>query len=631
MKKILYFSLLLTAALSSAQTYTWQWAKAGGGNSGSSGSGFSEIFDEMIRDVVVDNNNNSYYLTKIYPQNPNIDGTPVTSYQHSDLLLFSLDCQGALRWTRTIGGYGDSEFAWNLKVDNNGGLYMMAKVTNQAAVGNSTVLPTRWDDMHAMPAISVAWDDNTTIDQGLNKLFLLKYNTLNGTLNWAKPLQNDLGVNRTNSDGDNGIWTMDSNHNIHAILGFEAGTHLDGLITVPTTFTTTLQYYLVKFTYNSVTGNMIPQANPILLDMTGNTFAGTTGGKIQFLYDETQNRYYLAGSTSSHFADYSPLSFTGTPLSNDGYLLAINGTDGTQAWRKEFITYITGNPAPFPDEKIYSLLKDSTGNLYLSGRYYQTGTTPSATFGNYVLPYIAPGENHNFVMKLNPAGDVLWTKVPTNTNPDFYGTRSMRARIALNGNEIAFVKGTRSNEVWDSFSITNPPNDLANSLLVRLNKDTGSAVGIHPILSTYGSDDELTSVAVDNDGNYVVGGYFTTSIFTDSNDNIPTITNSGNQSKSQFYAAKLAKSACSNMATTETPVKETDLVFYPNPVEDVLQIKTKEKLDSYQVITADGRVVRNGKFERTGYTLDMQGLTKGVYYVKVQGEGFATAGKVVKK
>lgn len=636
MKKILYFSLLLTAVLSSAQTYDWQWAKAGGGMQGSSGSGFSETFDEMIRDVVVDNYNNSYYLTKIYPQNPNIEGTPVTSYQDSDLLLFSLDCQGALRWTRTIGGYGDSEFAWNLKLDNNGGLYMMANVFNSAHVQSPTRLPIRWGDADAMPITTVDFTDNTTTDPGLNMMFILRYDTANGNLKWAKPLQG--AVNRTTRDGDNGVWTMDSNHNIRAILGFKAGTHLNGLITVPSSYTTTYQYYLVKFNLDlsdPLNPDMVPQPNPVLLSMSGKLSAGAFGGKVQLTYDETLNRYYIAGSTSATFQDYQPLSYNGTPLSDDGYVLAINGNNGNLEWKREFTTYAGGGVSPFPDEKIYSLINDASGNIYISGRYSNGGDQPIFSGGTYTynLPYHFPlaGTNYNYVMKLNSDGIVQWTKSPTSTNPNFFGTHSMRARIALNGNEIAFVKGTRGPEIWDSFSITNPPNDLANSLLVRLNKDTGSAIGIHPILSTYGSDDELTSVAVDNDGNYVVGGYFTTSIFTDSTDNIPTVTNSGNQSKSQFYAAKLAKSACSNMATVETPVKETDLVFYPNPVEDVLQIKTKEKLDSYQVITADGRLVKSGDFKGTSYTVQMQGLSSGTYYVKVKGEKFSTAGKVIKK
>ncbi|MBA5246268.1 T9SS type A sorting domain-containing protein [Marnyiella aurantia] len=637
MKNKLYLLLCTTLlTFSYAQTYQWQWAKAGGGDTGSSAIIFAETRDEMIRDVVVDNNNNSYYLTTIYPQNPNINGSTITSYHSKDLLLFSLDCQGNLRWSQTIGGYNDSEHAWNLEVDNNGGLYMMAHVTNQAHITAPTILPVRWDPNHARPLSSVDYSDTTTPDPGLNKIFLLRYNTADGTLDWEKPLQNPLGVSRSTDRGDNGVWTMDNSYNIHAILGFEAGTHLGGLITVPSSFTTTYQYYLVKFNYSIGTGNvvnMIPQPNPLLLPITGNLESGVAGGKVQFLYDETLNRYYLAGSTSVSFQDYLPLDYNGTPLSNDGYVLAIDGTTGDVFWRREFTTFIGGTANQSPDEKIYSLIKDSDGSLYLSGRY--TNGDPAPTLSgpgySYTLPTNPPGAltNINFVMKLNPLGAVQWVKAPTSSNTNFFGTRSMRARIALNGNEIAFVKGTRSIETWDSFTVTNPVNDQANSLLVRLNKDTGNALGLNPILSGYGTDDELTSVAVDNDGNYVVGGYFKTDIFTDPNDNIPTISY-GSSTRSQFYVAKLAKSACSAMATTETEL-DSHISFYPNPTQDEVQVSTKDTPKSWEIYGMTGQIVSKGAFSRGSNRINMSQLATGTYMVKVETEKGTLTGKVIKK
>ena len=629
MKKILYYSLFLILPLSlSAQTYTWQWAKAGGGDLGSFGTGFSETRDEYIRDVVVDNNNNSYYLTKIFPQNPNINGTPVTSYQDNDLLLFSLDCQGNLRWSRTIGGSSTGEEAWKLSVDNAGGLYLMASVFNFGDVSSPSDLPIRWDDTHAMPLTSLPYNDYTTTDPAFNQTFLLKYNTTTGNLDYAKPLQG--AVSRTTRNGDNSVWCMDSSKNIHAILGFRAGTHLGGLITVPSTFTTEMQYYLVKFNYAG--GLMMPELNPILLPITGSLITGAAG-KVQMNYDEILNRYYIAGSTSSTFQGYVPLSFAGIPLSDDGYVLAINGTNGNEVWRREFTTFVGPNPTVAPDEKIYSLLKDASGNLYMSGRYYSGGTPSTFNGGSY--SYSLPNStvaalNYNYVMKMDSNGIVQWIKTPTSTDPNFFGIRSVRARIALTGNEIAFVKGTIQNEIWDGFTITSPQNDLANSLLVRLNKDTGAVINVHPIKSDYGSEDELTSIAVDNDGNYVMGGYFSTQIFTDPNDGIPTISYSANN-KSQFYVAKLAKSACSPLSTTEVSVKETDLQFYPNPVEDVLNIKTKESLKTYEVISAVGQQVKRGTFTANNYSINMQGLTKGVYFVKVFTDKVSVVEKVVKK
>ncbi|MFC3157317.1 hypothetical protein ACFOEQ_01400 [Chryseobacterium arachidis] len=134
--------MLAASSLVNAQNYQWQWARQGGGNNGSSGIGFNETTDEMIRSVAVDNQNNYYYLTTVFGGTPQLDGQSVTHYHSRDLLLFSTDCQGNVRWSQTIGGYGDVENAWKLETDNNGGLYIMLNATNQANTSApSTYIP----------------------------------------------------------------------------------------------------------------------------------------------------------------------------------------------------------------------------------------------------------------------------------------------------------------------------------------------------------------------------------------------------------------------------------------------------------------------------------------------------------
>lgn len=120
-KTILSIALFALSLHVQSQTYQWQWGKQAGGQTGSVGSGFDYINDESIRDIAVDSDNNTYYLATIWSQNQNLEGTPVTSYHQRDLFLFSTDCQGNVRWSRTIGGTGTSENAWNIEVDNNGG------------------------------------------------------------------------------------------------------------------------------------------------------------------------------------------------------------------------------------------------------------------------------------------------------------------------------------------------------------------------------------------------------------------------------------------------------------------------------------------------------------------------------
>ena len=104
MKHILYLIFFTVFFAGNAQTYSWKWAQYGGGNLGSFSSEFTYTNDESIRAIKVDNNNNYYYLATVNPGSPTLNGTPVTSYDSQDLILFSTDCQGNLRWTKTIGG-----------------------------------------------------------------------------------------------------------------------------------------------------------------------------------------------------------------------------------------------------------------------------------------------------------------------------------------------------------------------------------------------------------------------------------------------------------------------------------------------------------------------------------------------
>ena len=630
MKKQLYLLVTLLSAISvTAQTYSWQWAKYGGGDQGSFGSGFTYTNDESIRDIAVDNNNNYYYLATINPGSPTLNGAPVTNYSSQDLFLFSTDCQGNLRWTRTIGGYNRNEYAWNIEVDNAGGVYMLGYFVNLYGVENPAVAPIKFDDTTIIPYINTPYADQTTTDPGLKSSYLLKYNTADGSLAWQQALQGD--VSWTTRQADSAIFTMDSAKNIHAILGFRAGTHLNGLITVPSTYTSTSQYYLVKFNYTPSTGNtvnMTPQANPLLLPMTGSLEAGVFNGQMFLLFDETLNRYYITGKREyGSSGSYFPFSYNNTAFSQDGFLLSLDGTTGAEFWRKEFVAY----QQPVPRNRIHGIVKDSTSNIYISGLYYHFNpNNTTATFGNYNLP--SSNGQTPVVLKVDSSGNVLWSKTAdgyANTVVDT-GYGYSKGPLVINGNEVAFVKGSVG-DTWGSFPMVRPANDNGDPLLVRLHKDTGAVIGAHEILSTYGSKDEFTSIAVDNDGNYVLGGFKHGSLFMDPNDGVPELHGNTTSGKSQFFFAKLAtSSSCTQMNTVEIPVQQTDLTFYPNPVQDMLQIKTKEKLLTYEVITADGRLVTQGKFART-YTIDMTGMTTGVYYVKVQGDGFATTGKVIKK
>lgn len=610
---------LMLPVLYCSQTYQWQWGKQAGGITGSADPGFTYLLDESIRDIVVDNNNNTYYLATVQPQDQNLNGTPITHYAHSDLLLFSTDCQGNIRWTRTIGGT-DNESAWHIAVDNNGGIYMLATVFNASYFGSpGSLVPVHFDDTHILPLVNFV--DMNTPDPGNRTGYLLKYNTSDGTLAWSKPLQGDVSLALRNCDVK--MMYMDSSKNIHSVMGFKAGTHLNGMITVPSSFTSSFQYYLVKFNYDN--GNMTP-STPLLLPITGDGInAGGAEGKANLVYDESLNRYYLAGKRMYPGYGYmADLSYNNIPFTKEAYLLAINGSTGAELWRKEIDNGYTS-----PDDEIHAIIKDpNSSDIYISGRYFN-GMPAAATFGNYTFPSRSYVEAVPFVMKLNSNGVVQWARTPDGMSGLQFGYRFTKGTIAINGNEIAFAKGSWS-DIWGSYTMTRSNGDRSDPLLVRLNKDTGAVIGADEILSPYGYIDEFTAIAADKDGNYLLGGFFHNQLFTDPNDNVSTMSVNVIGGKSQSFFTKYAKSACSQMSVEETAA-QAGIQLYPNPVKDVLYIKSKDPLVSYEIYAATGQLIKQDNLSSAQEQIVLSTLQTGIYYIKLKTRSATVTEKIVKK
>jgi hypothetical protein len=620
LKNKLWRLLLMLPALSFGQTYQWQWGKQAGGITGSADPGFHYVFDESIRDIVVDNNNNTYYLATMREQGQNLNGTSVANYGLNDLFLFSTDCEGNIRWSRPIGGTGDGENAWHIKVDNNGGLYIMATIYNNSYIGDPNAIPVHFDDTHTLP-LYTHYDQ--TIDPAHKAAFLLKYNTSDGTLAWSKSLQGD--VNYSSRMCDVQMMYMDASKNIHAVMGFRAGTHLNGLITVPSTYTSTYQYYAVKFNYDNANGNMTP-ATPVLLPITGDAInAVGREGKVNVVYDESLNRYYIAGKRMDAGAsNLIDLSYNNVPFTKAAYVLAFDGTTGAEVWRKELNNGTVSN-----DDEIHSIIKDPlTSDIYISGRYFN-GISVPATFGNYTFPLRNYVEAVPFVVKMNASGSVQWARTPEGMSGLQFGYRFTKGTIAINGNEVAFAKGSWS-DIWGSYTMTRPDGDRSDPLLVRLNKDTGAVLGAGEIRSNFNVIDEFTAVAADKDGNYIVGGFFHDQLFTDPNDNVNTMAVNVLGGKSQSFFTKFAKSACSQMSVEETAV-QAGIQLYPNPVQDVLTIRSKEPLVSYEIFGTTGQLIKQGTLNMMQEQVVLSSLQTGVYYIKLKTKSSTVTEKILKK
>ena len=82
-----------------------------------------------------------------------------------------------------------------------------------------------------------------------------------------------------------------------------------------------------------------------------------------------------------------------------------------------------------------------------------------------------------------------------------------------------------------------------------------------------------------------------------------------------------------DLTTGVEQIKQIALDIYPNPATQSISIQTKDfaPLNSYRIIDVNGKVVFAGSpASSQKLDIDVSQLANGSYYVKVNGEAFAT-------
>ena len=502
--------------------------------------------------------------------------------------------------------------AYKIALDSNNNVYVGANVMR--GVINK---PVHFSPTEALPGPPAT---PNTVSDYFKSTFLVKYNT-NGQFIWKRALQGD--VTNDNSYSSLNDILIDSNDNIHFIVGLLYGTHLNNTVTVPPKYNASdkLKYYLVR--YNSSGQLLGSMALPI--DYGSQLIYPYTS----FRLDEANNRYYIAGfrldtNSISHF----PLSYGGTAFTKNAYILAINATNGNELWRREMA-------ADTDDCRIYDLvLDDNNGDIYIGGKINRKSGTAikiidskNPTNNPYSFNLSING-NMPFIAKLNSNGVVQWARTPSGYNLQTADTRQYYGfGLALrnNANEVAFAT-MGSNTIWDGFSINRPQGHESDPLLMRFNKQTGAVVGMHDIQGSTGKNHMLTAIAVDNDGNYIVGGAYQGSLFTGGG----TVNTLGSIGYYDFFVAKLAASNCGTSVSTKE-FNSINVSVYPNPTNDIVNIETQETLQSYEVYNVLGQQVQKGTFSSNNQ-LNLHAATAGTYFIKVTTtQGSTATVKVVKK
>lgn len=82
-----------------------------------------------------------------------------------------------------------------------------------------------------------------------------------------------------------------------------------------------------------------------------------------------------------------------------------------------------------------------------------------------------------------------------------------------------------------------------------------------------------------------------------------------------------------NLSTKEAAKAEVKI--YPNPVKDILNIQTSEKINSIQVYSLTGKLLKT--FNNNDRQFNLSDLTKGVYLLRVKYTGYDQSYKIIKE
>ncbi|WP_397300618.1 T9SS type A sorting domain-containing protein [Nonlabens ulvanivorans] len=587
-KQLLLLSIIVIANFSQSQTYQWDWAQSGGGTQSVTTSGSSFDFGdfERVTSIKVDNNNNYYFLAISGGGTSTFEGVPYTNYEDTpsggDIFLFSTTCDGVFRWKKTIGST-DNDRAFSVAVDSNNNIYVAGR---NGPFIDATNNPIRFDTDVVL--------NNSTGPSGTGEQhrapYIIKYSD-QGIYQWLYFPQ-DPSFTTSNSPTASYEMFVDSMGNSHWLMAINQGTHDSGNIVVTDPF----QWIILKV---DTAGNYV-----------GHIDAKIGGGvdfdTIRFHYDELLDRYYL-GLTSASISNR--ITYDNVIAVGFMSLIAVDNT-GNQIWRKDNLQ----------GGFLRDIITDDQSNIYFCGMNNNVDSSmsgaPNDSMAGYSFTQSSTSSGNgvpaNFLIKLNAAGNLLW-----GTNNDSFAVEPAHT-IVLNGNEVA-IGAALIDTTWAGLSFVRGNNSNYDPVVVRFNASTGSIIAIEDIRGDIGLEDSITAIALDNFGNYVVGGYMRGNLFVNNDPNVPQINKTGGNA--DFWIARLAQTDCQGVPLSIEENIESGFKLYPNPASDRVQIEAlgNTVLIGYNIYSITGQLVQHGSTSESAVYIN--DLTAGMYLIEILGEG----------
>ena len=496
---------------------------------------------------------------------------PLDHAGSDDVLLFSTDCQGNLRWYKEFGNVSLAT-PMGLAVAPDGSVYSSGQMTPR--LGTAGQEPYFDDDFFYNAGSLGPFDPGPHI----NYAYLIKYDSM-GNFQWLEfPQNGNQDVNEAGQFQNREVQVA-SDGTVHWLVRIGPGTHVDGNITVAAG-ADPLPWYVLRYDASGsyLGSTLIPlENNPSYLDM-------------DFAYDEASNRYLLAVNRNN-----DDLVFNGTTSPNSCLLASIDAVSGNVLWVQESNDDVNVG--------IEELVVGDDSTIYLTGG--SSNSNGNDSFAGYQFDQIGSGgtgfSQAPYAIALNPDGSLIW-----GNNADNYSYPTLA--LSINDNFIAVGGSSDTGDFWGGVPGTSGGPNVEDPAVILLDRNDGSAQGIYQPEGTAGLRDEVTALGVDDNGNFIVGGYMRGSLFVNSTTPATITKNGGN---ADFWFARLATTDCNGVPLSNAETQKTPLRLHPNPTSGMVAISGSQPVLKAVVYDTLGREV-DRQAPDAGQLLDLTRLPAGL-------------------
>ncbi|MCP4147806.1 MAG: hypothetical protein GY757_08645, partial [bacterium] len=370
------------------------------------------------------------YITGFFEGNATFGNTALsTSGTASDIFIAKFDSSGNLMWVKRAGGSNYDE-GTAITVDDSGNLFLTGYFIGTATFENTAL--TSFGD---------------------RDIFIARYDS-SGNLAWVKQ------AGSTGEDEGNSI-TTDSAGNLLVTGAFTGSAAFANTVITSNGFS---DIFIAKY---DVTGNLVWVKR-----------AGSTAFDRGFSISASNNDFYITG----YYGDTADFDNTTLPTNGDrDVFLAKYNANGNLVWARH------GGGSYW--DYGYSTAADNSGNVYVTGFFYESATFEGTTLSGGI-------QNDIFIAKYDGSGNLLWIRQAGGSSYD-------RGKCIIPDN-AGYVYLTGHFKTGTTFENTSLTAYGDYDIFVAKYSDNGSLVW----LKQAGGDDydEGCAITLVNNGNILVAG-----------------------------------------------------------------------------------------------------------------------------